>query len=442
MVENQISQITKDAKGLTCLSFCSGALGLDLGLAKAGFTTLLTCEIDPQTRQTILANWPKVGLLDDLRKYDFEAIYHYAGLTQDDDLDLVIGGPPCQSFSTAGHRKGLEDPRGNVFLHYLNLALNLQPKFIVIENVRGLLSAPLQHIPHKNRSKHCLADKNTVAGSALLSIIQKIRQTGYSVSFNLYNAANFGTPQIRERLVIICARDGYKMPYLRPTHSDCQEYGLPAWKTLQSAIGDLVESKQTYINFPAKRLKYYRLIRAGENWKSLPLELQKEALGNSYAASGGKTGFLRRLAWHKPAPTLVTSPVMPATDLAHPEQDRPLSIEEYKRIQEFPDDWIVAGNILDQYRQIGNAVPISLGYAIGKLIKERLQILDQHLDLGDTSIDNIGLEKSVLDKSCLAKIDLKSFPYSRYKDTDDVSWERNVLQNLQFVQQKQISLLD
>ena len=97
--------------------------------------------------------------------------------------------------------------------------------------------------------------------------------------------------------------------------------------------------KHQHLNFPKNRLKYYKKLKAGQNWRNLSIPLQKEALGKSYFSGGGKTGFLRRLDWNKPSPTLVTDPMMPATDLAHPTQDRPLSIEEYKRIQEFPDNW-------------------------------------------------------------------------------------------------------
>jgi len=143
-------------------------------------------------------------------------------------------------------------------------------------------------------------------------------------------------------------------------------------------------------------LKYYRLLKEGQNWKNLSVENQKEALGRSFYSQGGKTGFLRRLAWDKPSPTLVTHPTMPATDLAHPELDRPLSVQEYKRIQEFPDEWIIAGKLLDQYKQIGNAVPVSLGYAIGKhfiklLRKDKIEMYPE-------------------------------FPYSRYRMTDEKSF--------------------
>lgn len=199
-------------------------------------------------------------------------------------------------------------------------------------------------------------------------IYNRLRAAGYQISFNLYNSANYGTPQIRERVIIICSRVNKKVPYLQPTHSKNEDFGLPKWKTLKDAIGDLNGHNKEFIKFPEKRLKYYRLLKAGQNWRNLSEEMQKEALGKSYYLGGGKTGFFRRLAWDKPAPTLVTHPAMPATDLGHPEEDRPLSVQEYKRIQEFPDSWEIKGSLVNKYKQIGNAVPVSVGKAIGQLI--------------------------------------------------------------------------
>jgi DNA (cytosine-5)-methyltransferase 1 len=119
-------------------------------------------------------------------------------------------------------------------------------------------------------------------------------------------------------------------------------------------------------------------------------------MGEKLKLGGGKTGFFRRVGWDEPSPTLVTDPTMPATDLCHPDKDRPLSIQEYARIQEFPDDWKFFGEMKDIYKQIGNAVPISLGYAIGKQVVKLL--LQEELILPP-----------------------ESFPFSRYKFTDDES---------------------
>ncbi|MDO2949179.1 DNA cytosine methyltransferase [Aeromonas simiae] len=384
------------------ISFFSGALGLDLGLERAGFEPLLACEIDKFCIQTISKNRPKLPLINDIRNYSCSDIRTLSGIGINDTIDLVVGGPPCQAFSTAGARKSFEDERGNVFIKYLELATELNSKFIVIENVRGLLSAPLKHRPHNQRGNGFppLSD-NEKAGGALKFIISFLEGRGYGISFNLYNAANYGAPQIRERVVIIASRDGKKLPYLYPTHSDDPSWGLPSWRTFRQAVENMPEINHIECDeFPEKRLKYYRLIGPGGNWKSLPVEMQKEAMGGSYNSGGGKTGFLRRLAWDKPSPTLLTSPIMPATDLAHPVEDRPLSVAEYARIQEFPDDWFFAGKTKDKYKQIGNAVPSSLGFAIGNLLKNHVEGIDIPPPDG--------------------------FKFSRYKYTSDIDWMKSL----------------
>ena len=391
--DQQRSKKTNGPK-VKALSFFSGAMGLDLGLEKAGIEILLTCENDPSCRKTIVANKPNIALIGDIRQYSAAEIREFAGLSPNDDVDLVVGGPPCQAFSTAGARKGLDDDRGNVFLKYLELIAELRPKYAVIENVRGLLSAPLSHRPHSLRNGD-LADKEK-PGGVLMMIVGFLRMAGYSVSFNLYNAANFGSPQIRERVVLLCHRGKDKLPYLTPTHSETGNFGLPKWRTFSEAIEGLPED-QHYVSFPENRIKFYKMLGPGQYWKHLPLELQKEALGKSFYAGGGKTGFFRRLAWDRPAPTLVTHPAMPATDLAHPVLNRPLSIEEYKRVQEFPDDYQLSGTLIDQYRQVGNAVPASLGKAIGEAVLAHMrgELLRQ----------------------------IPDFSFSRYRETDYVSWE-------------------
>ncbi len=385
------------------LSFFSGAMGIDLGLEKAGFQISLACEVDNFCQQTITINKPNVSLVSDIRNYSAQEIKEAAGLRWIDDIDLIVGIPPCQAFSTAGRRKGFDDERGNVFIKYLELCLELQPKYFVIENVRGLLSSPLKHRPHDQRGEdYPPLQEDELKGGALNFILYRLNRSGYGYSFNLYNAANFGTPQIRERVIIICARNGSIPPYLMPTHAEKGDFNLPAWKTLKTAIADL--KHHDYLPFPEKRLRYYRLLKPGENWRNLPDNLQREALGKSYYAGGGKTGFFRRLAWDKPSPTLVTHPAMPATDLAHPTEDRPLSVQEYKRIQEFPDDWQFAGPLIQQYKQIGNAVPISLGFAVGCLIRQLLE--------GKT-IEPIP----------------SNFRFSRYRNTRDMEWKIAFEQN-------------
>lgn len=352
---------------LKALSFFSGAMGLDLGLERAGIDTVLACESDKWARQTIATNRPDLPILGDIWRYQADEILGLAGIDEGEPVDMMVGGPPCQAFSTAGARRGFEDLRGNVFLHYLDLISQIKPKYAVIENVRGLLSLPVSPTQSAALLETTGRDFSKKHGAIQL-VTYRLREAGYKVSFNLYNAANFGTPQVRERVVIVATLDDEKVPYLTPTNSDDPQFGLPAWNTLRSVISDLDEVNSEFIPFPEKRLQYFRMLKPGQYWKDLPADIQPIAMGKSYHLGGGKTGFYRRLAWDKPSPTLVTHPAMPATDLGHPEKDRPLTVAEYKRIQQFPDDWVIEGRPQQQYKQIGNAVPLGLGEAIGRAI--------------------------------------------------------------------------
>jgi len=395
---------------IKALSFFSGAMGLDLGLEQAGISMLLACEVDKACRRTIATNRPDLALLGDIWEYSAEDVRKAAGLGANDEIDVVVGGPPCQAFSTAGARRGFKDERGNALLKYIDLILALQPRYAVIENVRGLISAPISHRPHADRGEDWIPEEGELPGGALLHVLGLLRAGGYGVSFNLYNAANFGVPQSRERVIIICHRGGKKVPHLMPTHSQNAAFGLPKWRTLRDALANMENVKHHHVDFPENRLRFYRLLGNGQYWRHLPEELQKEALGKSFYAGGGKTGFLRRLDWDKPSCTLVTLPNMPATDICHPTENRPLSIEEYKRIQQFPDDWEVCGSLTDQYRQIGNAVPVGLGLAVGRAILSHMS--------GDEKYAPAG------------------FPFSRYKGTDEVSWEQQALSSISSIAAK------
>jgi len=267
--------------------------------------------------------------------------------------------------------------------------------------VRGLLSAPLLHRPHDQRGLEFqpLAEEER-PGGALLHILKMLEEAGYRVTFTLYNTANFGVPQIRERLIFFASREGRKVPFVTPSHHEYAHSGLLPWVTLRDAIEPLRGRPHHAAKFPESRIQYYRLLKEGQNWRDLPPRLQQEAMGDSWFAGGGKTGFYRRLAWDKPAPTLVTRPTMKATDLCHPDEIRPLSVEEYAAIQTFPAGYCFAGKLDDQYRQIGNAVPCRFGEAIGRHI--------------------IAFEEGTLREE-LAKVKL-----SRYDGTDQDSWRESV----------------
>ena len=342
------------------ISFFSGALGLDLGLEQAGFRCLAANEIEPRACETIRLNRPRLNLYDcDIRELSAEGILRDLRLSYG-DIDLVAGGPPCQAFSTAGKRRSLDDDRGNLVLHFLNVALSLNPQWIVLENVRGLLSAPIRHRPHNLRGgKNPALRADELPGGALARVITILEDAGFGATFCLYDAANFGVPQRRERLILIANRDAEAVPYLAPTHSQDD------WVTFKEAVAGLPR-KHEYIELRESQLKYLEYIGSGENWRALPKRLQKAAMGKAFLASGGRVGFYRRVAWNAPSPTLVTSPTMPATLLAHPEKFRPLSVEEYKRLQGFPDSWELSGSTTQKYRQLGNAVPVGLAKHLGR----------------------------------------------------------------------------
>lgn len=372
---------------IVALSFFTGAGGLDLGMEAAGIHSLLYCENNRECRMTINHNRPDAALIGDINQYEALDILRLANIPESRDVDVMFGGPPCQAFSTAGARRAFDDARGNVFLRFLKLAADIKPRYLVIENVRGLLSTPF---PTEEGGK-------PVRGGAMRVILNKLDDMGYAVSFNLYNAANFGAAQIRERVVIIAKREGQPAAWLTPTNSSDAAWGLPQWNTFREVTKNIEQGSQHYIQFPEKRLKFFRMLKAGEYWTSLPKTAQREAMGKALDLGGGKTGFYRRLAWDRPSPTLVTSPIMKATDLCHPDELRPLSIEEYHVIQGFPDDWWIAGELSDIYRQIGNAVPVKLGEAIGQALINDMNGIPNKSDWDD-------------------------FPYSRYTHTSNKTW--------------------
>ena len=175
---------TRKQKELTSLSFFSGCLGLDLGLEKAGIHQLLACDFDKHCRNTISANRPDIPVIDDLNNFEADDIRKIAGLKKNQRPTLIVGGPPCQAFSTAGKRQAFTDPRGNVFLKYIQLIEDLQPDYAVIENVRGLLSAALKHRSHDERGKDFppLTD-DELPGGALFYVLNWLNKIGVFLGY-------------------------------------------------------------------------------------------------------------------------------------------------------------------------------------------------------------------------------------------------------------------
>lgn len=345
------------------ISLFSGAMGLDIGLGKAGLNVVIGQDFDPACVATMRANGHKV-LGGDIRDIDPAGLLEQVGMTQGEPF-LICGGPPCQPFSTAGKRLGINDPRGSLFMDFIRMIDYIRPRFFIMENVKGIMSAPLKHIPPAKRDKD---DPEQQLGAVLDVILSEFHKLGYKTVYGILDAVNYGVPQFRERFVLVGSRDNEDIFLPFPTHFQTHQDSAYRWQTLKDSIKDLEHDCGECAAFSKERLEFLRLVPEGGNWRDLPDDVKQEAMGGAYRSGGGKVGFYRRLSYSQPSPTLVTSPVQKATMMCHPTQDRPLSIREYARIQQFPSDWVFMGTSAAKYRQIGNAVPVGLAQALGRAV--------------------------------------------------------------------------
>ena len=358
---------------LTVVSLFTGAYGLDLGFELAGFRVTVALDISADSYANLRANRPKIPfLLGDIKRFKTEDILKEAGL-KPGEIDVLTGGPPCQPFSPAGKRQSLGDPRAAPLMEFIRVIKEARPKVFVMEEVPGILSARIRHVPIKERGKRPLAPEE-VPGSAWRVVLDELSKTGYIIRWKVLNAADYGTPQERERVIVIGVRPdlGVGPTFPVPTRSrrPAGLFGaLEPWLTLLEAITG-IEDHLGYIPLPPKYAEFLRYIPPGGNWRQLPDELKPKAMGGAYTAGGGRMGFYRRLTWFEPSPTLVTSPAMKATMMVHPWEDRPLSVREYLRIQGFPDDWRVVVPVATAYRLFGEAVPVPLSYAIARAVRD------------------------------------------------------------------------
>jgi len=351
---------------MRCISLFSGAGGLDLGISKAGFDIKLSIESDIKAAETLKRNLKDtIVLTKDIKDVSGEEILNLTKLKKG-DIDLVIGGPPCQSFSSAGKMRSLNDDRGNMIFEYLRIIKELKPKVFLFENVKQFSYIQIDKSKPKPSPKERKTDENLV-----INMLKKeFKKLGYILNDAILNSADYGVPQKRERTIILGTLGDNKIDIPKKTHSDKND-NLPSWNTLGNAIKTIKNNDECMV-YMYKRKKFLKLIPPGGHWKHLPLNLQKEAMGKKLKLGGGKTGFFRKLSYDKPSPTLCTSPKQPGTDMCHPEELRPLSVNEYAAIQEFPKEWTFSGTTIQKYKQIGNAVPVNLAFAVGKEIKSHI----------------------------------------------------------------------
>ena len=320
----------------SAIELFAGAGGLALGLEQAGIETVLHVDNDKYCCETLSKNRPNWNVIcSDVSKIDFKP---YKG-----KVNIVTGGFPCQAFSYAGKKLGFEDTRGTLFYEFARCVKETEPLVFVAENVRGLIS-------HDN-------------GRTLKTIVDIFESLGYDIQTKLLNAVNYNVPQKRERIVIVGTKKNTNIKFEYPKESK-------KIKTLRDALKDVPKSEgQAYSKSKQEVLK---LVPPGGCWRNLPVNIQKSYMGKSFTSGGGRTGMARRISWDEPCLTLTCSPSQKQTERCHPDETRPFTVREYARIQTFPDDWEFVGGMGQQYKQIGNAVPVELGRQIGIQIKKAI----------------------------------------------------------------------
>ena len=332
------SNFVESTKQFNAIELFAGAGGLALGLEKSGINCLALNEIDHWAAETLRKNRPDWNVIeDDVKNVSFK---NYNG-----DVDIVTGGFPCQSFSYAGKKLGLEDARGTLFYEFARVVQETMPAICIGENVRGLL--------------------NHDEGKTIKGMVSILDEIGYNVMPpKLLKAIFFKVPQKRERVLIVGLR--------KDLNQDLFEFPKPYKKiyNLKDALkkGELFDRdvpKSIGQKYPETKKQVLQLVPKGGYWRDLPIEIQKEYMGKSFYLGGGKTGMARRMSWEEPSLTLTCSPAQKQTERCHPDDTRPFTIREYARIQTFPDDWEFSGSISQQYKQIGNAVPVNLAKEIG-----------------------------------------------------------------------------
>ena len=355
--------------GGKAISLFSGAMGLDLGFIESGVQIVLGNDVEKESHRTVASNLPDLKFLNqDIDRVEPEDLMREAGVSSG-EVDILIGGPPCQPFSPAGRRAGLNDPRSSPLKYFIRAIKEVRPAAFVMEEVPGLLSSRLKHFPYYDKYKR-KPEGDEERGSAFRVVKEMLDSTGYNYAYAVLNAADFGAPQTRERLIFIGLREG-KPSFPEPTHSGDGSPEKEPWATFWESARHFRYTKDKELG-PEDR-KFMSFVPPGGNWVQMPPDIAAQAMGHAFNSEGGRMGFYRRIPWDEPSPTLVTTPSQKGTFLVHPQYDRFLSLAEYKALQGFPQRWRITGGIDAQYRLIGNAVPVYLSRAVARHVTRILK---------------------------------------------------------------------
>ena len=348
-------------KRLSAISLFTGAGGLDLGFEAAGFDTAVAVEMDARCVETLQTNRPWPVIARDVGHVTTEELLTTGGLSVG-EADVLIGGPPCQPFSKSGfwatgEARRLDDPRATTIDHYLRILEEARPRAFLLENVEGL--------GFRGKDEGLNRIREAVAA------INKRYGTAYKPQVAVLNAADYGVPQMRRRLIVVAARDGKLFQFPEPTHVSPEVARLgdsrPRWLTAWDALHDLPEPRDASLSLKGKWAGLLPSIPEGQNY------LHHTERGGGERLFGWRRrfwSFLLKLAKDQPAWTLQAQPG-PATGPFH-WTNRRLSMREMARLQTFPDDFTVLGSVIDAQRQLGNAVPSLLAEVLARAIGEQL----------------------------------------------------------------------
>lgn len=363
-IDSNIDNTVIPLKNYNVLELFAGAGGLAIGLEQSGIKCAALNEIDKWACATLRENRPNWNVLEgDIKDFDFSEY--------ENQVEIVTGGFPCQAFSYAGKKLGLEDARGTLFYEFARVVKEVNPLICVGENVKGLLSH----------------DK----GKTLEGMISILDEIGYNVvPVQVLKAINYKVPQKRERLILVGIRKDIEVEYEYPTPYNVIYNLSDALK--KGKLYDTDVPKSGGSKYPEHKKQILDLVPPKGYWRDLPLDIQKEYMGKSFYLGGGKTGMARRIGWDEPSLTLTCSPAQKQTERCHPDETRPFTVREYARIQTFPDDWNFAGSISQQYKQIGNAVPCNLGKELGYSI---IKFLNKVYSKSNKSDSSISLAKAI-----------------------------------------------